>query len=113
MVSERGQPWQSRITKAFFSPVDWAEPLLYYWNGGYTQTRFDQINLFDPDGDGTPFGSIGSHTYHGWFIGGGTEIALSGLFGLPLPSGLFWRSEYRAPASAAPTYPCWIRQVFS
>jgi outer membrane immunogenic protein len=66
-----------------------------YWNGGYTQTRFDQINLFDPDGDGTPFGSIGSHTYHGWFIGGGTEIALSGLFGLPLPTGLFWRSEYR------------------
>jgi hypothetical protein len=32
---------------------------------GYTETRFDQINLFDPDGDGTPFGSIGSHTYHG------------------------------------------------
>jgi outer membrane immunogenic protein len=66
-----------------------------YWNGGYTETRFDQINLSDLDGDGTPVGSIGSHTYHGWFIGGGTEIALSGLFGLPLPSGLFWRSEYR------------------
>jgi outer membrane immunogenic protein len=66
-----------------------------YWNGGYTETRFDQINLSDPDGDGTPFGVIGAHTYHGWFIGGGTEIALSGLFGLPLPSGLFWRSEYR------------------
>jgi outer membrane immunogenic protein len=66
-----------------------------YWNGGYTETRFDQINLFDQDGDGTPFGVIGAHTYHGWFIGGGTEIALSGLFGLPLPSGLFWRSEYR------------------
>ena len=42
-----------------------------------------------------PVGSISSHTYHGWFIGGGTEIALSGLFGMPLPSGLFWRSEYR------------------
>jgi outer membrane immunogenic protein len=66
-----------------------------YWNGGYTQTRFDQINLFDPDGDGRLVGTIGSHTYHGWFVGGGTEIALSGLFGLPLPSGLFWRSEYR------------------
>ena len=39
---------------------------------------------------------VGSHTYHGWFIGGGTEIALSGLFGLPaMPTGLFWRSEYR------------------
>jgi outer membrane immunogenic protein len=66
-----------------------------YWNGGYTQTRFDQINLFDPDGDGRPVGSISSHTYHGWFIGGGTEISLSGLFGLPLPAGFFWRSEYR------------------
>jgi outer membrane immunogenic protein len=66
-----------------------------YWNGGYTETRFDQINLFDSDGDGTPVGSIGSHTYHGWFVGGGTEIALSGFFGLQLPTGLFWRSEYR------------------
>jgi outer membrane immunogenic protein len=66
-----------------------------YWNGGYTETRFDQINLFDPDGDGRPLGAIGAHTYHGWFVGGGTEIALSGLFGLPLPTGLFWRSEYR------------------
>jgi outer membrane immunogenic protein len=65
-----------------------------YWNGGYTETRFDQINLSDPV-DGDPLGTIGAHTYHGWFIGGGTEIALSGLFGLPLPSGLFWRSEYR------------------
>jgi outer membrane immunogenic protein len=66
-----------------------------YWDGGYTETRFDQINLFDPDGDGTPFGSIGSHTYHGWFVGGGYEIGLSGFFGWQLPSGLFWRTEYR------------------
>jgi outer membrane immunogenic protein len=65
-----------------------------YWNGGYTQSRFDQINLSDVV-DSDPVASIGSHTYNGWFIGGGTEIALSGLFGLPLPTGLFWRSEYR------------------
>jgi outer membrane immunogenic protein len=65
-----------------------------YWNGGWTQARFDQINLSDPV-DNDPIGTIGAHTYNGWFIGGGTEIALSGLFGLPLPSGLFWRSEYR------------------
>ena len=62
-----------------------------YWNGGYTQTRFDQINLSGV----IPVASIDSHTYNGWFIGGGTEIALAGLFGLPLPTGLFWRSEYR------------------
>jgi outer membrane immunogenic protein len=65
-----------------------------YWNGGYTQSKFDQINFSDSFGGSTPF-AIDSNTYHGWFIGGGTEIALSGLFGLPLPAGLFWRSEYR------------------
>jgi outer membrane immunogenic protein len=65
-----------------------------YWNGGYTETHFDQINFASSFG-GAPFAFIGAHTYHGWFLGGGTEIALSGLFGLPLPSGLFWRSEYR------------------
>jgi outer membrane immunogenic protein len=66
-----------------------------YWNGGYTQTRFDQINFTLVNTPFTPLGSIGAQTYDGWFIGGGTEISLSGLFGLPLPSGLFWRSEYR------------------
>src|SRR5262245_54192327 len=65
-----------------------------YWNGGYTQSRFDQINLSNIF-CACQSATIGSHTYSGWFIGGGTEIALSGLFGLPLPSGLFWRSEYR------------------
>jgi outer membrane immunogenic protein len=65
-----------------------------YWNGGYTETRFDGINLSDPVSF-APAATIGSNTYHGWFIGGGTEIALAGLFGMPLPAGLFWRSEYR------------------
>jgi len=65
-----------------------------YWNGGYTETRFDGINFIDTV-DFDAVATTGSHTYHGWFIGGGTEISLSGLFGLPLPSGLFWRSEYR------------------
>jgi outer membrane immunogenic protein len=80
-----------------------------YWNGGYTETRFDQINLSDPDGDGTPFGVIGAHTYHGWFIGGGTEIALSGLFGLPLPTGLFWRSEYRYSSFSSADLPVQVQ----
>jgi outer membrane immunogenic protein len=65
-----------------------------YWNGGYTQSHFDEINFSSSFG-GSPLAFIDSNTYHGWFIGGGTEIALSGLFGLPLPAGLFWRSEYR------------------
>jgi outer membrane immunogenic protein len=75
-----------------------------YWNGGYTQSRFDQINLTDIF-CGCGSATIGSHTYHGWFIGGGTEIALSGLFGLPLPSGLFWRSEYRYSSFNSATLP--------
>jgi outer membrane immunogenic protein len=66
-----------------------------YWNGGYTETRFDGINFSETSFPFEPEGAIGAHTYHGWFIGGGTEIALAGLFGLPLPTGLFWRSEYR------------------
>jgi outer membrane immunogenic protein len=68
-----------------------------YWNGGFTQTHFDGVNfsLTTPNFQTTGFS--GGQTYNGWFLGGGTEIALSGLFGLPLPlpRGLFWRSEYR------------------
>jgi len=57
--------------------------LLTYVNGGYTQTQFDQVN----------FGalSLAANTYDGWFLGGGTEYAVTWL---PLP-GLFWRNEYR------------------
>jgi outer membrane immunogenic protein len=66
-----------------------------YWNGGYTESRFDQINLSLTSSPFTLENVIGAHTYHGWFVGGGTEISLSGFFGLPLPAGLFWRSEYR------------------
>jgi outer membrane immunogenic protein len=65
-----------------------------YFNGGYTQTRFDQIN-FAFTFTGTPTAIIGAHDYHGWFLGGGTEISLAGFFGMPLPAGLFLRSEYR------------------
>jgi len=66
-----------------------------YWNGGFTQSKFDGVNASLSFTPFTPVASIPGHTFDGWFIGGGTEISLSGLFGLPLPSGLFWRSEYR------------------
>jgi len=66
-----------------------------YWDGGYTQTEFDQVNLNFVDSPFEPFGSIASHTYNGWFIGGGYEIGLAGFFGWQLPPGLFWRTEYR------------------
>lgn len=67
--------------------------LLTYFDGGYTQARFSGINF---NFNEAPFSATGdfvaSHTYHGWFIGGGTEYALSGI--VPI-SGLFWRTEYR------------------
>jgi outer membrane immunogenic protein len=65
--------------------------VLAYVNGGYTETRFDALSLTTGfPAAAAPF-SVGAHTYHGWFIGGGTEYALSFM---PV-SGLFWRTEYR------------------
>jgi outer membrane immunogenic protein len=67
--------------------------LLTYVEGGYTQAQFDAIALSAPvvPAIATPF-AIGANTYSGWFIGGGTEYALSGI--VPI-NGLFWRTEYR------------------
>jgi outer membrane immunogenic protein len=65
--------------------------VLAYFNGGYTETRFDQLTLttgFPPVP--APF-SVSAHTYHGWFVGGGAEYAL----GFMPVAGLFWRTEYR------------------
>jgi outer membrane immunogenic protein len=66
--------------------------LLTYADGGYTEAHVE----------GTTFTSIigvpgalttPSHTYNGWFLGGGTEYALDFSW-LPI-HGLFWRNEYR------------------
>jgi outer membrane immunogenic protein len=76
-----------------------------YFNGGYTETRFDQVNFSLFVSPFTPLAFIGAHTYHGWFIGGGTEISLSGFFGIPLPAGLFLRSEYRFSSYDSATLP--------
>jgi outer membrane immunogenic protein len=68
--------------------------LLAYFDGGYTETRFDTQTLF-LTGIVPPLAAglfIPAHTYHGWFIGGGTEYSLSNL--IPI-HGLFWRTEYR------------------
>jgi outer membrane immunogenic protein len=69
-----------------------APTVLTYFNGGYTETRVDQINL--PFASAPPIASpfvVPAQTYRGWFIGGGTEFALTIL---PIP-GFFWRNEYR------------------
>jgi outer membrane immunogenic protein len=62
--------------------------ILAYWNGGFTSTRFGGVN--GVSFAGTPsILSVGSQTFDGGFIGGGTEIAVQWW------PGLFWRSEYR------------------
>jgi outer membrane immunogenic protein len=68
--------------------------LLTYFDGGYTETHFDQTNLGGLLLAGPAAADfIPSHTYNGWFIGGGTEYALNFSW-LPI-KGLFWRNEYR------------------
>jgi outer membrane immunogenic protein len=78
--------------------------LLTYVSGGWTETHFDSVPFslisapFGPAGIGYP-----SHTYHGWFIGGGTEYALNFNW-LPI-HGLFWRTEYRYASYDSATLP--------
>jgi outer membrane immunogenic protein len=72
--------------------------LLTYFDVGYTQTTFGQVNYINNDSfafaRGTNTGlTMPATTYKGWFIGGGTEYALN-MAWLPI-QGLFLRSEYR------------------
>jgi outer membrane immunogenic protein len=65
--------------------------ILTYFNGGWTQTHFNQM---EPKGSvlGIPTGNaFPAHNYSGWFIGSGFEYAFTWL---PI-NGLFVRSEYR------------------
>ncbi|HEY2210582.1 MAG TPA: porin family protein [Bradyrhizobium sp.] len=63
--------------------------LLTYVNGGYSQAHFTQVNYLDA-ALGTATGLVlGSQSRGGYFLGGGTEYAISQI------PGLFWKSEYR------------------
>jgi outer membrane immunogenic protein len=65
---------------------------LTYFDGGYTQARFDQINYNLSAAGGGPSGfSLPAQTYNGWFVGSGFEYAFDWL---PIP-GLFLKTEYR------------------
>jgi outer membrane immunogenic protein len=64
--------------------------VLTYVGGGWTQTRFDQMNLQTNTGVPTGFGWL-EHTYSGWFIDSGFEYAFTWL---PI-NGLFIRTNYR------------------
>jgi outer membrane immunogenic protein len=64
--------------------------ILTYVNGGWTETRFDQMNIFNSLGASSTTG-FPEHTYKGWFIGSGFEYNFTWL---PI-QGLFLRTEYR------------------
>jgi outer membrane immunogenic protein len=72
---------------------------LTYWDGGYTQTHFDQANyseLFQPytnDGFALP-----GTTFDGWFLGSGFEYSFNWLV-----PGLFLKTEYRFSSYGAKT----------
>jgi outer membrane immunogenic protein len=64
--------------------------LLTFVSGGWTEAHYDGMNLltaFLPQ-VATPF-SVNSHTYSGWFIGGGYE------YRLPWWQNVSWKTEYR------------------
>jgi outer membrane immunogenic protein len=66
--------------------------LLAYVSGGYTEARFDQIDI-----DTATY--IPATTYKGWFLGSGYE------YGLGFMPGLFWKTEYRFADYQAQTVP--------
>jgi outer membrane immunogenic protein len=65
---------------------------LTYFDGGFTQARFDGVNYNFSFAGGGPSGlSLASQNYNGWFLGSGFEYAFDWL---PIP-GLYLKTEYR------------------
>ena len=60
---------------------------LSYINGGYTSARFSGTDLVNSITGASALASTQAFTTHGWFLGGGVEMALF--------PGWFWRTEYR------------------
>src|ERR1700704_4764022 len=72
--------------------------VLTYFSGGFTEARFGKLDLTLTTAT-TPSFTIGSHTYTGWFLGGGYEYNLNWL------PGLFWKTEYRFAQSQTDSLP--------
>ena len=64
---------------------------LTYFNGGYTQSNWTQINYVDASNAANLAGGLvlPGQRRDGYFLGGGTEYAIKQI------PGLFWKSEYR------------------
>ena len=74
-----------------------AQQLLVYVSGGYTQAKFNQVDL---RAGAIPIGQhIPNHTYSGWFLGSGYE------YGFGWMPSLFWKTEYRFSDYSADTLP--------
>ena len=72
---------------------------LTYWDGGYTQTHFDQAIYNQPGELGESPGTIlPGTTYDGWFLGSGFEYSFNWLV-----PGLFLKTEYRFSSYNAKT----------
>lgn len=68
-----------------------APQLLTYVSGGFTEAHFSSVVLNQNNAlTGPATATLPSHTYNGWFIGGGLETTFP-FFG----SGWFWRTDYR------------------
>jgi outer membrane immunogenic protein len=76
-----------------------AQQLLVYMSGGYTQARFDAVDLFVAVNGASTTQSLAKHTYSGWFLGSGYE------YGIGLMPGLFWKTEYRFADYSADVVP--------
>jgi outer membrane immunogenic protein len=62
---------------------------LVFFSGGYTEARFNQVDLISiPNGIPRNL-AVSKNTYSGWFLGGGYEYGIGWL------PGLFWKTEYR------------------
>jgi outer membrane immunogenic protein len=72
--------------------------ILSYFNGGYTEARFDGMNLTPVVAGTAPLSTLAS-TYHGWFTGGGVETQITSI------PGLFFNTEYRFASYSSATLP--------
>jgi outer membrane immunogenic protein len=92
----------SQLTGSFKNDYSWAvgarlgyvalPGLLTYLNAGYTEAHFTSTNYRDTTGITTALAtgvSLGNQNRGGWFVGGGTEYAVTQF------PGLFWKNEVR------------------